>query len=578
MDSVATEAECSRAAAAAWEALQTTNTISLPLDVSASEELFGAPGHALLSQLRERMTKQVRRLHHAPEATPVGTLVTCITGSGTGTGAADERHGSTADDDGSTYAPHVDIANRPEYEISALLYLNGAEVDYDGGLFAFHDADADRLVVPRAGRLLSFCSGFHNLHRVEPVTRGRRFVLSVWYRRGSGGGGGGGGGAAAAAATQPLAATQLPVAERQATGGTAAAEGIAPRDSSDGGAGVGGTSGDGGPVEPPPLAAHASPKMDADGFELARGAVRGALCAELRGEVLRQAEAERRSWRLWLDGMLGRLGLGRARPIRAARHRQHVALRLTPTVEAAVSAAASALVGGGAAGRGGLSSGAKLVELSAMISRPGAARQDAHTDVPPQTRRAGATLWVALQDVDRSMGPTAVHGGSVAELAARVDWAALEARAAAAAALGKTFAPDGEPAELSDSDYDADGAHKVAAGAAAGEAGGAAEGAVATGVDGLGLREAVAVEMGAGDAMLLDLRTFHFGTRNASGATRVQLSATFRETAAAEAAADAQVAAVDSDAGDGFTYALRPELVGKRTLGDFVAMRSPTAL
>jgi hypothetical protein len=32
-----------------------------------------------------------------------------------------------------------------------------------------------------------------------------------------------------------------------------------------------------------------------------------------------------------------------------------------------------------------------------MIARPGAEAQAAHTDVPPATARAGATLWVALQ-------------------------------------------------------------------------------------------------------------------------------------------------------------------------------------
>ena len=36
-------------------------------------------------------------------------------------------------------------------------------------------------VEPIAGRLLSFCSGFQNVHQVEP--RGRRLVLSMWYRR-----------------------------------------------------------------------------------------------------------------------------------------------------------------------------------------------------------------------------------------------------------------------------------------------------------------------------------------------------------------------------------------------------------
>ena len=79
----------------------------------------------------------------------------------------------------------------------------------------------------------------------------------------------------------------------------------------------------------------------------------------------------------------------------------------------------------------------------------------------------------------------------------------------------------------------------------------------------LDLAEPVAVVQAAGDALLLDLRTFHFGAANTSEALRVQLSATFREPAAP-----------GDDGSDGFTYALREELVGSRTLGDFLPTSS----
>ena len=69
----------------------------------------------------------------------------------------------------------------------------------------------------------------------------------------------------------------------------------------------------------------------------------------------------------------------------------------------------------------------------------------------------------------------------------------------------------------------------------------------------------------AGDALLLDLRAFHFGTANRSECARVQLSATFREPKGP----DVDDAPGDSDY-DGFTYELREELVGRRTLGDFL--------
>lgn len=120
-------------------------------------------------------------------------------------------------------------------------------------------------------------------------------------------------------------------------------------------------------------------------------------------------------------------------------------LPLSPAVEAVVRGGVRAL-GEGCAARAGLSRAAQLVELSAMIAHPGAEAQRAHTDVPPATRRAGATLWVALQDVELAMGPIAVHAASPARVAASLDWAALAARAHAAAAFGKTFSPDGEPA------------------------------------------------------------------------------------------------------------------------------------
>ena len=72
-------------------------------------------------------------------------------------------------------------------------------------------------------------------------------------------------------------------------------------------------------------------------------------------------------------------------------------------------------------------------------------------------------------------------------------------------------------------------------------------------------QEPVAIVQAAGDALLLDLRTFHFGSANRSERVRVQLSATFREPSGE-----------GEQSHDGFTYALREELVGRRTLGDFL--------
>ena len=77
---------------------------------------------------------------------------------------------------------HVDKANIASYDYSALLYLStGGGADFEGGELAFLDADAERLVTPRAGRLVAFSSGLENLHRVREVTRGERFVLAMWF-------------------------------------------------------------------------------------------------------------------------------------------------------------------------------------------------------------------------------------------------------------------------------------------------------------------------------------------------------------------------------------------------------------
>ena len=108
----------------------------------------------------------------------------------------------------------VDQVNVSNYEFSSLLYLNTVamterdarstaaaaaavacpapdvassgnsfEGAFNGAWFAFNDEDCDRLVAPRAGRLLAFTSGFENLHQVQPIRNGNRFALSVWFRR-----------------------------------------------------------------------------------------------------------------------------------------------------------------------------------------------------------------------------------------------------------------------------------------------------------------------------------------------------------------------------------------------------------
>jgi hypothetical protein len=133
-------------------------------------------------------------------------------------------------------------------------------------------------------------------------------------------------------------------------------------------------------------------------------------------------------------------------------------------------------------------------------------------------------------------------------------------------------------------------------------------------VEELGLGEPIAIEMSAGDAMLMDVRTFHYGSANTStdsssgggggggggGGTvmedagcRAQLSATFEEPppppphyATAESAEGGSGPALQQSqsqpqtSGDtvGFTYELREDLRGKYALADFLPQPpSPTA-
>ena len=59
----------------------------------------------------------------------------------------------------------------------------GEGADFDGGRLVFHDADADRVVLPQPGMLVAFESGAANLHAVQRVTAGTRFALTMWLTR-----------------------------------------------------------------------------------------------------------------------------------------------------------------------------------------------------------------------------------------------------------------------------------------------------------------------------------------------------------------------------------------------------------
>ncbi len=79
------------------------------------------------------------------------------------------------------FAAHVDKHNAPSYDVSAVLYLSTQGEHFEGGYFAFHDDDADVMVRPTQGGLLTFTSGAENPHSAGRVSGGARFALASWF-------------------------------------------------------------------------------------------------------------------------------------------------------------------------------------------------------------------------------------------------------------------------------------------------------------------------------------------------------------------------------------------------------------
>lgn len=77
--------------------------------------------------------------------------------------------------------PHVDKVTFGSFDYTSLLYLSDYGTDFTGGRFIFMDPNGNRTVEPRAGRLSFFSSGSENLHRVEQVSWGTRYAITVSF-------------------------------------------------------------------------------------------------------------------------------------------------------------------------------------------------------------------------------------------------------------------------------------------------------------------------------------------------------------------------------------------------------------
>ncbi len=84
-------------------------------------------------------------------------------------------------DTGMSYGTHVDDAlmDGQRTDLSFTLFLSGPD-DYNGGRLVIDEPAGERAFAMQAGDMLLYPST--SLHRVEPVTRGRRLVLVGWIR------------------------------------------------------------------------------------------------------------------------------------------------------------------------------------------------------------------------------------------------------------------------------------------------------------------------------------------------------------------------------------------------------------
>jgi SM-20-related protein len=83
---------------------------------------------------------------------------------------------------GRAYARHVDRSpHGAERVVSIVLYLNDDWSSEDGGELVLFTARGERVIEPRAGRLVCFLSE-GMVHEVRPARRPRR-SLAGWYRR-----------------------------------------------------------------------------------------------------------------------------------------------------------------------------------------------------------------------------------------------------------------------------------------------------------------------------------------------------------------------------------------------------------
>ncbi|XP_066444261.1 2-oxoglutarate and iron-dependent oxygenase domain-containing protein 3 isoform X2 [Eleutherodactylus coqui] len=77
--------------------------------------------------------------------------------------------------------PHIDKVTYGSFDYTSLLYLSDYSRDFGGGRFIFIDEKTNSTLEPRLGRLSFFTSGSENLHRVEKVSWGTRYAITISF-------------------------------------------------------------------------------------------------------------------------------------------------------------------------------------------------------------------------------------------------------------------------------------------------------------------------------------------------------------------------------------------------------------
>ncbi|XP_071308768.1 2-oxoglutarate and iron-dependent oxygenase domain-containing protein 3 isoform X1 [Agelaius tricolor] len=136
------------------------------------QDIFTEEDFALYRDVRQRIQQRIAQVFGISSSAMYLTKPTFFSRMNS-TGA------KTAHDE--YWHPHVDKVTYGSFDYTSLLYLSDYSKDFGGGRFVFMDADSNKTVEPRAGRVSFFTSGSENLHRVERVSWGTRFAITISF-------------------------------------------------------------------------------------------------------------------------------------------------------------------------------------------------------------------------------------------------------------------------------------------------------------------------------------------------------------------------------------------------------------